>query len=256
VEYYPRGYPMDQRFVDPRPVYRSEIQTRKVVVNGGLWLDDPDVDAITRLCNSISAVRCGRTRYPPPALLVSALQTVAAQVPDLCAPRSYTREESFTMANGTWCPFNSQNTALAREVPPRRTRAHPPAPPPRPQPAHPTSRRSSPRTASPRASGATTTSGRPLSCCASRTTSTTRSCSAFRSSSRRTSPPLFPPNLFPPKAGGPPSASVRRITPHPRVWLPARHAGSQPAQLLQRPHGPSHRPPPAAPCWVLRPNLR
>ena len=28
-----------------------------MVVNGGLWLDDPDVDAITRLCNDISAVR-------------------------------------------------------------------------------------------------------------------------------------------------------------------------------------------------------
>eukprot|EP00290_Baffinella_frigidus_P006617 CAMPEP_0180124328 /NCGR_PEP_ID=MMETSP0986-20121125/4591_1 /TAXON_ID=697907 /ORGANISM="non described non described, Strain CCMP2293" /LENGTH=370 /DNA_ID=CAMNT_0022063657 /DNA_START=35 /DNA_END=1147 /DNA_ORIENTATION=- len=85
VEFYPRGYPMDQRFTDPRPIYKSETQSRKVVVNGGLWLDDPDVDAITRLCNDISAVR-------------------------------YTREESFTMAKGTWCPFNSQNTAIAREV--------------------------------------------------------------------------------------------------------------------------------------------
>ena len=44
-----------------------------------------DVDAITRLCNDISAVE-------------------------------YTREKSFSMAKGTWCPFNSQNTAISRSV--------------------------------------------------------------------------------------------------------------------------------------------
>jgi len=37
-----------------RPKY---ARLNQVVVNGGLWLDDPDVDAITRLCNDISAVR-------------------------------------------------------------------------------------------------------------------------------------------------------------------------------------------------------
>jgi hypothetical protein len=28
----------------------------------------------------------------------------------------YTRESSYVMANGTWCPFNSQNTALHRDL--------------------------------------------------------------------------------------------------------------------------------------------
>lgn len=84
-EFYPRGYPMNQRWKEPRPFFRSETQKRKIVVNAGLWLDDPDVDAITRLTNDISAVR-------------------------------YTKDESFTMQKGTWCPFNSQNTALAREI--------------------------------------------------------------------------------------------------------------------------------------------
>jgi hypothetical protein len=84
-EFYPRGYPMNERWKDPKPILRSEKQNRKVVVNAGLWLDDPDVDAITRLTNDISATR-------------------------------YTKDESFTMQKGTWCPFNSQNTAMAREI--------------------------------------------------------------------------------------------------------------------------------------------
>jgi len=85
VEFYPRGYPMNQRWKEPKAFCRTEKQKRKVVVNAGLWLDDPDVDAITRLTNDISAVR-------------------------------YTKDESFTMQKGTWCPFNSQNTAMAREM--------------------------------------------------------------------------------------------------------------------------------------------
>jgi hypothetical protein len=28
----------------------------------------------------------------------------------------YTRESSYVMANGTWCPFNSQNTAFHRDL--------------------------------------------------------------------------------------------------------------------------------------------
>lgn len=76
---------MCERWRQDPPFYKSSKTSRKVVVNAGLWLDDPDVDAITRLCNDISAVE-------------------------------YTREESFSMAKGTWCPFNSQNTALSREM--------------------------------------------------------------------------------------------------------------------------------------------
>jgi len=85
VPFYPRGYPMHQRWRPDAPFYKNTKHTRKVLVNAGLWLDDPDVDAITRLCNDISAV-------------------------------AYTRETSFTMARHTWCPFNSQNTTLSREL--------------------------------------------------------------------------------------------------------------------------------------------
>ena len=40
------------------PVIRSSPCPSRAVVNAGLWLDDPDVDAITRLCNDIVATEC------------------------------------------------------------------------------------------------------------------------------------------------------------------------------------------------------
>ena len=104
VVFYPRGYPMDERWKDtPRDFPEKDTpalpwsperdgvreaaadRPLKVVVQAGLWLDDPDVDAITRLTNDIKAIR-------------------------------YRRTKDFALAPGTWSPFNSQNTALAREV--------------------------------------------------------------------------------------------------------------------------------------------
>jgi hypothetical protein len=84
-EFYARGYPMPHRWLEYPPVIKSARKPKRVMVNAGLWLDDPDVDAITRLCNSISATR-------------------------------YTKTESFAMGKGTWSPFNSQNTAIHRDV--------------------------------------------------------------------------------------------------------------------------------------------
>lgn len=81
-EFYARGYPIKQRWLPFPPTIKSSRQKKTVMVNAGLWLDDPDVDAITRLCN------------------------------DICATR-YNRTESFATEKGTWSPFNSQNTALA-----------------------------------------------------------------------------------------------------------------------------------------------
>ena len=49
--------------LSPQPT----ILAAQVVVNAGLWLDDPDVDAITRLCNDICA-----TRSAPPRVLRAA----------------------------------------------------------------------------------------------------------------------------------------------------------------------------------------
>jgi hypothetical protein len=85
VPFYHRGFPPGQRWKEARIEERT---TRgKVVVNAGLWLGDPDVDALQRLVYPIEAVR-------------------------------YRRDGNFALGTGTWSPFNSQNTALAREVVP------------------------------------------------------------------------------------------------------------------------------------------
>jgi len=82
--FFPRGYPVTLRDGEQGAV---SIQRRVVrpVVNAGLWLGDPDIDAVTRLA-------C------PPNVV------------------GYLRSDNFALGNGTWAPFNSQNTALLREV--------------------------------------------------------------------------------------------------------------------------------------------
>lgn len=81
VEFYPRGFPDKHRWEYIEICNR--VMFSPVVVNAGLWLGNPDVDAVTRLerpLNTISGGGC------------------------------------FSLAPGTWSPFNCQNTALARKV--------------------------------------------------------------------------------------------------------------------------------------------
>jgi len=83
--FYHRGHPLSQR-------WRDEIVTRehvagRVVVNAGLWLDAPDIDAFTWLHRPV----------------------VATGLREASTPRS-------ALARSTWAPFNSQNTALARRA--------------------------------------------------------------------------------------------------------------------------------------------
>jgi Reversibly glycosylated polypeptide len=78
---WPRGFPY---FARKPAVLRETWETADVSINAGLWLGDPDIDAITRL----GAAPC-----------VTGLQGM-----------------STVLAPGTWCPVNSQNTALRREV--------------------------------------------------------------------------------------------------------------------------------------------
>jgi Reversibly glycosylated polypeptide len=84
---YARGFPYDAR--DGARAALSHDLTdapvdRSVAVNAGLWIDDPDVDAVTRL-----ALR--------PI-------TTGAQSGDVL------------LAPGTWTPLNTQNTALHRDA--------------------------------------------------------------------------------------------------------------------------------------------
>jgi Reversibly glycosylated polypeptide len=77
---YPRGFPYRARHEDER--WRVETELAEVHVNAGLWLRDPDVDAMTWLV----------------------------------APARVTgfRERSLVLAPSAWSPVNSQNTALRR----------------------------------------------------------------------------------------------------------------------------------------------
>lgn len=86
VNFYPRGFPFTERWNKPEVTTTREVS--RLVINAGLWLGDPDVDAITRLCRPVNATRFKSEMYG----------------------------DSFTLAKGTWCPINTQNTAFAREV--------------------------------------------------------------------------------------------------------------------------------------------
>jgi hypothetical protein len=84
--FYHRGFPPEKRFLKEN--LETKKESRKIVVNAGLWLEDPDIDALTRLYF--------------PNQPINAL--------------SYTREDNFALAKDTYSPFNSQNTALHRDI--------------------------------------------------------------------------------------------------------------------------------------------
>lgn len=80
---YPRGYPYAYRgLVDEKyEFFKSE---GRVVVNAGLWVRDPDVDAVTRLC------------HPPESLRL--------------------KKDTLVLDISTNCPFNTQNTGFHRDI--------------------------------------------------------------------------------------------------------------------------------------------
>jgi hypothetical protein len=79
---YARGYPYAKRHRPDEGTY--SITTGRVVLNGGLWLNDPDVDSLTRLSVPARAVRVNQPRV--------------------------------MLAPGTWAPINTQNTAFHRDL--------------------------------------------------------------------------------------------------------------------------------------------
>jgi hypothetical protein len=87
AQFYHRGFPRGERWKEAEAFTCVAPLRRRVAVNAGLWLDDPDIDAMTRLERPI-VVRGMREGAPP----------------------------RFVLHPGTWSPFNSQNTALLREV--------------------------------------------------------------------------------------------------------------------------------------------
>src|ERR1035437_4875697 len=84
VDFYPRGYPPAQRWKDGMITQETESYC-KVAVNAGLWLNGPDIDALTRLERHL-IVTGKKDKFP---------DTVA-------------------LYPGTWSPWNCQNTAISR----------------------------------------------------------------------------------------------------------------------------------------------
>ncbi|MEA1925206.1 MAG: hypothetical protein U9M95_04990 [Candidatus Altiarchaeota archaeon] len=78
---YPRGFPYSKRWMDDASFSNS---TGRVVINAGLWLGCPDVDAVTNLNEPV--------------------KTVAMN------------SEQIMLASETFSPINTQNTAFHREV--------------------------------------------------------------------------------------------------------------------------------------------
>lgn len=85
IPFYHRGHPLSQRWNDDE--WHVTPRRGRVVVNAGLWLDDPDVDALARLYFPVCAT----------------------------GPSEHYRDR-LALAPGTWAPFNSQNTALLRQT--------------------------------------------------------------------------------------------------------------------------------------------
>lgn len=84
--FYHRGFPLEKRL--PSEEWTEEETSGRVVVNAGLWLGDPDVDAMERLYH----------------------------LADPTDATHLARDVRLSPAPKTWTTFNSQNTALVREV--------------------------------------------------------------------------------------------------------------------------------------------
>lgn len=82
--FFPRGFSMRQRACS-KPIATTRSETGRVIVNAGLWVGDPDVDAVTRLAIAPDVTGC----------------TLSGHI---------------ALGQGTISPFNSQNTAVHREA--------------------------------------------------------------------------------------------------------------------------------------------
>ncbi len=85
TKFYHRGYPASLRGIESTAEYTWINMTGRSMVIGGLWMEDPDVDAVQRLACPVRVI-------------------------------NYEREDNFALAPNTWSPFNSQNTGIHRDV--------------------------------------------------------------------------------------------------------------------------------------------
>ena len=85
IPFYPRGYPWAQRFLPQ--IIAKERKKVKVIINEGMVLGDPDIDAVSRLFWPIETIAMDSEFEP-----------------------------CFGLSSRTWAPFNDQNTAFCREL--------------------------------------------------------------------------------------------------------------------------------------------
>lgn len=83
---YHRGYPHDKRWVKEDYDWRK-VSGKRVVVNAGLWLESPDVDALTHLDGPTKSLG-----FKDP------------------------NQVQVALAKHTYCPFNTQNTAFHKDL--------------------------------------------------------------------------------------------------------------------------------------------
>lgn len=84
VTIWPRGFPLDRIKADPPPLESLSTQNLDCPIQQGLTNENPDVDAIYRLT--------------------------------LPLPQSFSSGRPIALTSGSWCPFNSQNTAWWRDA--------------------------------------------------------------------------------------------------------------------------------------------
>jgi hypothetical protein len=87
VRFYHRGYPQKMRWMEREHFVTTQLARGRLAVNAGFWLDNPDIDALTRM-----------ERQP----------VVRGFKPGFAG--------RIALEPGVWSPFNSQNTALVRDV--------------------------------------------------------------------------------------------------------------------------------------------
>jgi hypothetical protein len=84
--FFHRGYPVSKRKLNTK-ISIEKVKNKKIAINAGLWLGDPDVDAVTRLSSNIVATK-------------------------------YKFRNNFILNKKTNSPFNSQNTAINSKIAP------------------------------------------------------------------------------------------------------------------------------------------
>jgi len=85
--FFHRGFPIDQRKFNVEP--KISTKKTKIIANEGLWVDSPDVDVIALLnYGDLKVVNFNSSLFG----------------------------NNFILEKGTWCPLNTQNTAIAREA--------------------------------------------------------------------------------------------------------------------------------------------